>query len=150
MAFCFIQHHIGTQWENIVWYTVTPPSMSSRKQVVVCHNCREKISIHSELRVTTPAIMKGEARGSYLPITMSFHAKPDCLLNWQYYEKLGSVRQTIVAFNKKVALSPEFKLEDHYQRQLDELTQGGIVVVPQSPFLYYDQIPGTTVFSIIC
>ena len=110
--------------------------------MVVCHNCRQKIAICDEPRITTTGIMKGAAHGSYLSISMSFHAEPKCLSNWDYYQNAGAKTKRILPFNKKVALSPGLNIDPKYQKQLDKLAENGIAIVPQTPFVIYNHIPG--------
>lgn len=123
------------QWKNIIWFFVTPPASTLKvpsKKYVVCHNCRTKISVCDELRITTSAIRKGVVQGSFKLITMSFHAKSKCLLDWDYYQQVGKKMNQLHLFSKKVALSPDLKLLLQHQQQLDELVQAGISVVSQN------------------
>ena len=113
-------------------------SVGGRK--VICANCREKIAVNKEIRVTTIGIMKGEARGAYLPITVSFHAKPSCLLEWM---NRGN-RVRLIPFDHKISIAPstEKLLTPSQKIQLEDLSNNGISVLTQIPFNSYDFVSG--------
>jgi hypothetical protein len=83
--------------------------------------------------------MKEEAAGSFFAITLSFHAKSSCLLDWHYHQKIGRKRNRLIPFSNKVSLSSNLKFPPHH---FDEMVNNGIAVVCSIPFVTHEHIPG--------
>ena len=79
--------------------------------------------------------MKGEARGSYLPITNVFSCKAKMFVGLGLLPKNGRPHKTFDSILQQSCTLPGLKLQPQHQLQLEELTQYGIDVVFQGPFV---------------
>lgn len=118
----------------------------------MCYSCRKKIDCKTEMRITTNAIYNlkfPEIR------TKSFHVDAACLKDWKYHDQQGSLVNTLPVFSEKVAISPaiyQSKLDQQYQKQLNDLNTNGIELTSQTPFNTFGRLEGivTHVYLLFC
>ena len=86
--------------------------------------------------------MKEDYPGSYCPITLSFHATPECLQNWDYHQTVGKRANTLPPFSNVIALPPNVKLQMSHQLQLINIESHHNKIKTQPLISSYEHVPG--------